>query len=166
MQRFSCRSQLQLRFVSAQLVAPVAPSCTAVSIISSAQHASVTGPCHAEISGPSPSLAPLSASAHQSPPHTPTLEDPPHCVPPRRRLIVFLVVYNGVVANMNMTRFVRFNAMQAVMLDVLLMCVVGLQHVVGAGGGVWAHRHRRQAGSGSGSNECRISSAVCTQLCC
>ena len=42
---------------------------------------------------------------------------------PFASLIVFLAVYNGMVANTNFSRFVRFNAMQAVMLDILLMWV-------------------------------------------
>lgn len=38
-----------------------------------------------------------------------------------RRFLIFLGIYNGVVNNGNMSRFVRYNAMQAVLLDVLLM---------------------------------------------
>lgn len=38
-----------------------------------------------------------------------------------RRFIIFLAVYNGIVNNQNLTRFVRYNAMQAVLLDILLM---------------------------------------------
>ncbi len=38
-----------------------------------------------------------------------------------RRLIIFLVVYNGIVNNQSLDRFVRYNALQAVLLDVLLM---------------------------------------------
>ncbi len=37
------------------------------------------------------------------------------------RLVIFLVVFNGIVNNQELPRFVRFNAMQAVLLDVLLM---------------------------------------------
>ncbi len=43
------------------------------------------------------------------------------CVCVTCRLIIFLAVYNGIVTNQNLPRFVRFNAMQAVLLDVLLM---------------------------------------------
>lgn len=35
--------------------------------------------------------------------------------------IIFLGVYNGIVNNQNLPRFVRYNAMQAVLLDILLM---------------------------------------------
>ncbi|KAF5832385.1 hypothetical protein DUNSADRAFT_11756 [Dunaliella salina] len=37
--------------------------------------------------------------------------------------VIFLGVYSGIVANQNLPRFVRYNAMQAVLLDILLMCV-------------------------------------------
>ena len=35
--------------------------------------------------------------------------------------LIFLAVYNGIVVNQSFSRFVRYNAMQAVALDVLLM---------------------------------------------
>jgi hypothetical protein len=38
-----------------------------------------------------------------------------------RRFIVFLGVYSGIINNPNFSKFVRYNAMQAVLLDVLLM---------------------------------------------
>lgn len=38
--------------------------------------------------------------------------------------LIFLGVYNGIVQNYNLPRFVRYNAMQAVMLDVLIMWVL------------------------------------------
>jgi hypothetical protein len=34
-----------------------------------------------------------------------------------------LGVYSGIVANPNLSRYVRYNASQAVLLDILLMCV-------------------------------------------
>lgn len=37
------------------------------------------------------------------------------------RFLVFLGIYNGIVNNQNFSRFVRYNAMQAVLLDILLM---------------------------------------------
>ncbi len=37
------------------------------------------------------------------------------------RFLVFLGIYTGIVNNQNLSRFVRYNAMQAVLLDVLLM---------------------------------------------
>ncbi len=37
--------------------------------------------------------------------------------------IAFLLVYNGIVTNTGLNRFVRYNAMQAVLLDILLMYV-------------------------------------------
>lgn len=40
---------------------------------------------------------------------------------PFSTLVFFLVVYNGIVNNRNLGRFARFNAMQAVLLDILLM---------------------------------------------
>jgi hypothetical protein len=44
------------------------------------------------------------------------------CPPPAWcRFIVFLAVYSGIVNNYNLGRFIRFNAMQAVLLDILLM---------------------------------------------
>lgn len=36
-------------------------------------------------------------------------------------LVIFLAVFNGIVNNQNLPRFVRFSAMQAVLLDVLLI---------------------------------------------
>jgi len=35
--------------------------------------------------------------------------------------VIFLGVYSGIVANQNLPRFVRYNAMQAVLLDILLI---------------------------------------------
>ena len=35
--------------------------------------------------------------------------------------VVFLAVYSGIINNQNFSRFVRYNAMQAVLQDVLLM---------------------------------------------
>jgi hypothetical protein len=37
------------------------------------------------------------------------------------RFIIFLGVYSGIVSNTNLSRFIRYNAMQAVLLDILLM---------------------------------------------
>ena len=42
-------------------------------------------------------------------------------LPPLHRFIAFLGVYAGIINNQNFSRFVRYNAMQAVLLDVLLM---------------------------------------------
>ena len=38
-------------------------------------------------------------------------------------LIVFFAVYLGIVNNQSLSRYVRFNAMQAVLLDILLVYV-------------------------------------------
>ena len=38
-------------------------------------------------------------------------------------LIAFFALYFGVVNNQNLDRSVRFNALQAVLLDIILMCV-------------------------------------------
>lgn len=35
--------------------------------------------------------------------------------------ILFLAVYSGIVSNTNLSRFIRYNAMQAVLLDILLI---------------------------------------------
>lgn len=45
----------------------------------------------------------------------------PHHHTTYRRLIVFLGLYNGIINNQNIGRFIRYNAMQAILLDVLLM---------------------------------------------
>jgi hypothetical protein len=41
-------------------------------------------------------------------------------------LVIFLAVYSGIVNNRNLDRSVRFNAMQAVLLDILIMCVAAI----------------------------------------
>ncbi len=40
-------------------------------------------------------------------------------------LVVFFAVYLGIVNNQSFSRYVRFNAMQAVLLDILLVYVLG-----------------------------------------
>lgn len=44
----------------------------------------------------------------------------PACLP-ACSFLIFLGIYNGIVNNQNLPRFVRYNAMQAVLLDILLM---------------------------------------------
>ena len=39
------------------------------------------------------------------------------------RLVVFFGIYLGIVNNQSLDRGVRFNALQAVLLDIILMCV-------------------------------------------
>lgn len=41
---------------------------------------------------------------------------------PTRSLIVFFAIYSGIVNNQNFSRYVRFNALQSILLDIILMC--------------------------------------------
>ena len=41
-----------------------------------------------------------------------------------RSLIVFFAVYSGIVNNQNFSRYVRFNALQSILLDIILMCAL------------------------------------------
>lgn len=43
-----------------------------------------------------------------------------------RSLIVFFAIYGGIVQNQNFSRFVRYNALQAILLDIILMCATPL----------------------------------------
>ncbi len=44
------------------------------------------------------------------------------CSPlPARSFLIFLAIYSGIVNNTSLSRYVRYHAMQAVLLDVLLM---------------------------------------------
>ncbi len=47
--------------------------------------------------------------------------------------LVFLAVYAGIVNNYSLGRYIRYNAMQAVLLDILLI----IPQVAGGGEGVW-----------------------------
>lgn len=37
------------------------------------------------------------------------------------RFLIFIGVYSGIVGNQNFSRFIRYNAMQAVLLDILIV---------------------------------------------
>ena len=45
-------------------------------------------------------------------------------------LIVFFALYMGVVNNQNLGRGVRFNALQAILLDIILMCASHSMHLL------------------------------------
>src|SRR5919199_3703719 len=50
---------------------------------------------------------------------------------PFASLIIFFALYLGVVRNENISHFIRFNAMQAIMLDIVLfLCQVLVQYVL------------------------------------
>ena len=38
-----------------------------------------------------------------------------------RSLIIFFAIYAGIVNNQNFSRYVRFNALQSILLDIILM---------------------------------------------
>jgi hypothetical protein len=58
-----------------------------------------------------------------SQPATPQPRNPATSQPrnPRRSFLFFIAVYSGIVNNQNFSRFIRYNAMQAVLLDILIM---------------------------------------------
>ena len=49
--------------------------------------------------------------------------------------VIFLAVYAGVVNNQSLSRYVRYNAAQAVLLDILLMCAAAP-----IGAAVWSRK--------------------------
>mgnify|MGYP001807154061 CR=1 FL=1 len=64
---------------------------------------------------PNPPTQPTQPNLHT---HFPPTQHPSR---PTHRFLVFLAIYAGIVNNQGLPRFVRYHAMQAVLLDVLLM---------------------------------------------
>lgn len=70
---------------------------------------------------PPPICSCVSQAALPCQPMNPQSQRLSSCPFPAARLIVFFAVYLGICQNYNFSRYVRYNAMQAILLDIILM---------------------------------------------